>query len=248
MARERAILEALAARLSDQPVAIPRYQHYITNPARFALPYGAYRMLLGTALLHRPAHATNALDIAAQLGRFLNALSDAAPLDPPRVYHDDFPANLMEFRRELDEVAAALPEHLRVACTTLLARPIVPMSAQPVFQHGDLGVEHILIDAVHPRVNAIIDWGDAGWGGSGDLAGLWAWGGDAPVTVALSEAGRPLSQEGWARLRLHGAAYAIGSAHYGYKDRRDPLFATALGWLERMYANGQLSDPETPDV
>jgi hypothetical protein len=59
---------------------------------------------------------------------------------------------------------------------------------------------------------------------------------------------RPLTRDDWIRLRLWGVAYAIGSAYYGYKDRRDALHATALGWLERMQAAGQLADPDTPDV
>ena len=81
-----------------------------------------------------------------------------------------------------------------------------------------------------------------------DLVGLWAWGGDAAVNAALSGSEHTLSRADWARLRMWGVAYAIGSAYYGYKDQRDPLRATALGWLERMRRAGQLADPETPDA
>ncbi len=247
--REHALLQVLAAPLSHQSIAIPRYHHFIESPRTFALPYVSYPLLRGDALLDRPVTAIDSQRVGEQLGAFLRALQAAAPSIAPRSYRDQFPAYVIDFRRELNVVAPQLPDHLVTACRALLDLGLAPDPNAPVFQHADLGAEHILIDPEAGHITAIIDWGDAGWGHAvGDLVGLWAWGGDAAVVAASAAWQRTLSAADWRRLRSRAAAYAIGSAYYGYKDRRDPLFATALGWLERMYGNGQLSDPETPDA
>ncbi len=105
------------------------------------------------------------------------------------------------------------------------------------------------MDRHRGAIVSIIDWSDAGWGNRiADLVGLWAWGGDGAVRAALPAWGQTLGSDDWPRLRQWGIAYAIGSAYYGYKDGRDPLHATALGWLERMHESGQLANPETPDA
>lgn len=249
LAREHKLLEALAGPLANDSIAIPRYRFYVRNPARHTLAYVGYPMLRGDALIDCPVDSIDRTAIARQLGAFLRRLNAAAPTAPPRIYHDQFPENLIDFRQELDAATIALPTHIAAACRRLLSTTPAPDDAAPLFQHGDLGAEHILVDRSRSRITAIIDWGDAGWGNwVADLVGLWAWGGDAAVRAALADWGRALSGDGWSRLRLWGAAYAIGSAYYGYKDRRDALHATALGWLERMYSAGQLTDPESPDA
>ena len=249
LAREYQLLEALSGPLGDQSIAIPRYRFYVRTPALFTLAYVGYPMLRGDALIDCAVDALDRAAIGRQLGGFLQRLNAAAPKPPPRIYHDHFPANLIDFRRELDDASVSLPTHIAAACRRLLAKTPAPDDAAPLFQHGDLGAEHILVDRRSSRITAIIDWGDAGWGDHvGGLVGLWAWGGDNAVRAALSEWGRVLSDDAWSRLRLWGVAYAIGSAYYGYKDRRDALHATALRWLDRMHSNGQLADPETPDA
>ena len=206
-------------------------------------------MLRGDALIDCPADAIDRLEIGRQLGGFLARVHAAAPTRAPRIYHDSFPADVIAFRRELDEANEALPTPIASACERLFAHAPSPDTRPPRFHHGDLGVEHILVDRDRNRITAIIDWGDAGWGNPvGDLVGLWAWGGDTAVRAALAACDQQLSRGDWARLRLWGVAYAIGSAYYGYKDHRDPLHATALGWLERMFCAGQLADPGTPDA
>jgi len=247
--REHKLLDALAESLERQPIAIPRYRFHVRDSRLAPLPYVGYAMLRGAPLLECDAQSIDCADIGSQLGGFLKRLHAAAPSRQPRVFRDHFPANLIEFRRELHESAAALPAAIASACATLLARSPPLDEGPPQFQHGDLGAEHILIDPAHGRITAIIDWGDAGWGNSvADFIGLWAWGGDRAVHAALPPWGRTLSDDDWVRLRMWGTAYAIGSAYYGYKDRRDPLHATALRWLARIHAAGQLADPGTPDA
>ncbi len=249
LAREHKMLEALAGPLANEPIAIPRNRYFVREPIDFALPYVGYPFLRGDALIDCPPGSVDAFEIGRQLGDFLRRVHAAAPIPAPRIYHDTFPADLVDFRREFAQTKSLLPAAIAAACERLFAQTPSRDERPPVFQHGDLGVEHILVDRSRSRITAIIDWADAGWGNSvGGLVGLWAWGGDAAVSAALPGPEHTLSSAGWARLRLWGVAYAIGSAYYGYKDQRDRLHATALGWLERMHRAGQLTDPETPDV
>jgi len=247
--REHKLLEALAAPLADQSIAIPRYRFHVPAPVLAPLPYVGYPMLRGEALIECDTASIDPLDVGRQLGVFLSRLHAVAPTRRPRIYHDPFPSSLIDFRRELDESIVALPAPIASACVALLARTPPLDDGPPRFQHGDLGAEHILIDRDRGRITAIIDWGDAGWGNAvADLVGLWAWGGDRAVRAALPPWGRALSKDDWIRVRTWGTAYAIGSAYYGYKDGRDPLHATAIRWLERIRAAGQLADPGTPDA
>ena len=248
LAREYKLLEALATPLAEQSIAIPRYRYHVQTPRLAPLAYVGYPMLRGDPLIECGSDSIDQIDIGNQLGSFLRRLHAVAPSRRPRVYHDQFASNLIEIRRELDESIVALPTQVATACVALLARTPPLDEGPPQFQHGDLGAEHILVDRPRGRIVAIIDWGDAGWGNSvADLVGLWAWGGDHAVHAALPPWGRTLSDDDWTRLRMWGAAYAVGCAYYGYKDRRDPLHATALGWLERIQAAGQLADPRAPN-
>jgi aminoglycoside 2''-phosphotransferase len=249
LAREFKLLEALADPLSRQQVAIPRYRFHVQTPVLSKVAYVGYALLRGEALIECPIDSIDRAAIGRQLGGFLKRLHKIAPTPRPRAYHDQFPSDLIDFRRELDESAAALPPSIAAACAEALAHTPVPDDQPPQFQHCDLGAEHILVDRDRNTIVAIIDWGDAGWGNRvADLVGLWAWGGDAGVLAALPAWDQTLRPDDWARLRQWGIAYAIGCAYYGYKDRRDPLHATALGWLERIQKAGQLANPGTPDV
>jgi len=249
LAREFKLLEALAPPLAVQEIAIPRYRYHVQAPVLSKVPYVGYALLPGEPLVHCAADSLDNAAIGRQLGEFLQLLQSTAPTPRPRTYHDQFPSDLIDFRRELDESSAALPPAIAAACDAALARAPAIDEEPPRFQHGDLGVEHILVDRHRGAIVSIIDWSDAGWGNRiADLVGLWAWGGDAAVRAALPAWGQTLGSDDWPRLRQWGIAYAIGSAYYGYKDGRDPLHATALGWLERMHEAGQLANPETPDA
>ncbi len=243
------MLDALAAPLARQSIAIPHYRYHVEAPVLSKVAYVGYRFLSGEPLVDCHADSLDNAAIARQLGVFLRLLQAATPTRKPRTYHDQFPSDLIAFRQELDESSVALPPAIAEECRMALERaPVIDREA-PRFQHGDLGVEHILVDRDRSEIVSIIDWGDAGWGNRiADLVGLWAWGGDRAVRAALPEWGQTLASHDWTRLRQWGVAYAIGSAYYGYKDGRDPLHATALGWLERMHDAGQLVDPGTSDA
>lgn len=249
LAREKNMLDSLAEALHGADIAIPRYHYHVLKPSAFALAYAGYPLLPGEPLSDQDTHSIDCIGLGRQLGRFLQRLNRTAPAPAPRIYHDELPSHILDFRRELDQIANDLPPHIAAASRQLLGRAPPPFNGAPLFQHGDLGAEHILVDPARGRIAAIIDWGDASWGNPvRDVVGLWAWGGDAAVTAVQSTWQQTLGSDDWSRLRFWGASYAIGCAYFGYKDGRDALYATALGWLERMYSSGQLSDPGTPDV
>ena len=249
LAREKKLLDELAAALADDAIAIPHYHYHVEKSASFALSYAGYPLVRGEPLTSVSLPTFDRTAAGRQLGAFLLRLQRAAPLPPPRVFHDELPSHILDFRQELDEIAHVLPPRLLTACRDLLGNAPPPFTGAPVFQHGDLGAEHILVDAMRGEIVGIIDWGDASWGNPvRDVVGLWAWGGDAAATAAQIAAELPFGAEDWFRLRFWGAAYAIGSAYFGYKDGRDALYATALGWLERMHSSGQLANPGIPDV
>ena len=249
LAREKRMLDALAAPLQGDDIAIPHYHYHVLRPAKFALAYAGYPLLRGDPLSNHDMTSLDRIGLGRQLGGFLQRLHRAAPAPAPRIYHDELPSHILDFRQELDEIARVLPARLVAACRELFGKAPPPFSGAPLFQHGDLGAEHILVDPARGRIVGIIDWGDASWGNPvRDVVGLWTWGGDAAVTAAQSTWQHTLGSDDWSRLRFWGASYAIGCAYFGYKDGRDALYATALGWLERMYSAGQLSDPGTPDV
>ena len=248
LAREHKLLSTLGPALADQAIAIPAYRFFVATSKRFPLAYVGYRYLRGVPLAECDRDAIDGAAIGAQLGAFRARLERAAPGSSPRIYHDPFPSDWIDFCREFSEARTSLPDPLVTACDRLFASRPNRDEGPPAFQHCDLGAEHILIDPAAGNIAAIIDWGDAGWGNPvGDLVGLWAWGGDLAVRAAQPTWGRRLSPDDWVRLRMWGAAYAVGSAYYGYKDGRERLHATAIGWLDRMNHNGQLLDPATPD-
>ena len=92
----------------------------------FALPYVGYPYLRGDALIDCPRGSIDAFEIGRQLGDFLRRLQTAAPTRAPRIYHDTFPSDLIEFRRELVEAKTALPPSIAAACERLLAQGAEP--------------------------------------------------------------------------------------------------------------------------
>ena len=189
------MLEALAGPLARQPIAIPRYRYHVQTPVLSPLAYVGYPLLRGDPLIEcaRGFDGPRRLSAVSSVSS-CSVCNAAAPTRRPRIYHDQFPSNLIDFRRELDESSVALPPAIARRVRTVLERAPPLDEGPPQFQHGDLGAEHILVDRGRGEIIAIIDWGDAGWGNPvADLVGLWAWGGDRAVHAALPTWGQTLA-------------------------------------------------------
>ncbi|MCB7137462.1 phosphotransferase family protein [Cellulosimicrobium marinum] len=149
-AREVALLRALAP-ATDVPVPVP-----LVHDAGRGLV--VYRRLPGTPLLRRPGRAHPS--VVAGLVDVLAALRAVRP-DPPPVV-DDEPVDA--WHAEALRVFEAVRRHLSpgradvVAARLAALPPEGPTRLRP--QHGDLGAEHLLVDA-DGALTGVIDWTDA---------------------------------------------------------------------------------------
>src|SRR5262249_19004664 len=109
LAREKKMLDLLAAALRDDVIAIPRFHFHVEKPAAFALAYAGYRLLHGEPLANVSTTSFDGIAAGRQLGSFLERLQRAAPLPAPRIYHDELPSHILDFRHELEEIADVLP-------------------------------------------------------------------------------------------------------------------------------------------
>jgi aminoglycoside 2''-phosphotransferase len=139
-----------------------------------------YRKLNGEAL----SVATATPVMAAQIAAFLNCLHQS-PLDVVSqaglivVGPDDWRAEYLDFYRLVQtDVFPQVSEPLRKSMCNLWEGFLDTgenLEFKPVLIHGDLGVEHILVDPDSDRLMGVIDWGDARVGDPAlDFTGLLA--------------------------------------------------------------------------
>ena len=243
--REIESLARLRPLIASCGIAIPDYRHVVERSNAFPLAYGGYPLLPGRPLVEVAAAAIDAIALADSIGRLVGAIRANPPTRAPRPAPDDFsPADILE---ELDDATPALPAKVATACRAMIARYAPAQRIARAFSHGDLGVEHVLIDD-GGRAVALIDWGDAGFAHVAlDFVGLWAWGGDEIAARAIAAAGVRLSADEWRRMRFTGICYSIGTVYYGYKDGHEAFCESGLQWLSRAFAHGQIEDPSRPD-
>ncbi len=158
--REAALL-AVVADVSPLPVPEP----LIVDPARGVL---AYRILPGVPLFELPGPSPAVVDgIAEALGGLLATLH-ALPAEQlsglVEVDNDPLPQWLAEAAATWPAVAPHVPAEHRPAVERWLAGPPPETAVTTVFSHMDLGIEHVLVDAVTWAVRGIIDWSDAAIG------------------------------------------------------------------------------------
>jgi len=245
LATEVRILQSLHAALPDTAVGMPRYAHFIERPAAFPLAFGAYGFLTGEACVETLPERSTVRTVASVLGDGLARIHATAPTRPPSRFYDQFAGFLPELREQLERMRTSFPAHLVREIHGLMATELPPYRGRPRFHHGDLGMEHVLLDGARL---ALLDWGDAGWGDPwGDFVGLWAWAGDDAVRQAVERYGAEPAAEDWLRLRYKGACVSVAQAYYGMFDERPGLYVAALRALERMSRAGQLDDPSAED-
>ncbi|GAB3146719.1 hypothetical protein GCM10027290_28920 [Micromonospora sonneratiae] len=133
------------------------------DPAQSCL---AYTRLAGLPLLEVPRQqrSGHGESVATALGGLLSALH-SLPLDrlAGLVDTDDHP--LGEWRREAAENYRAVATHVPAAyhrsVEAFLAAAPPDRADTAVFSHGDLGIEHVLVDPDTGAVTGVIDWSDA---------------------------------------------------------------------------------------
>ena len=232
--REARLLAAVA-RVSPLPVPEPM----LAVPELGCL---AYRRLPGTPLLGlpRPPHA--AVPIAAALGGFLAALHGIPAADVAGLADvDDTPLAewLAEAAATYPAVAPHLPARHRPAVEAFLAAapPADATGADAVFTHGDLGVEHVLVDPGTWAVTGVVDWSDAAiTDPAHDVGRLLRDLGPDALDAALAAHGGPARDDAALRERatcharcglLEDLAYGLSTGRRAYVDQS----LAALAWL-----------------
>jgi aminoglycoside 2''-phosphotransferase len=176
---EVATLPVLAPRL---PLRIPEFTYVVR--AEHGLPVGVgYRVIPGEPLRrsHLAALGHSGVDrIAGQLGSFLGALHQIptdeashhgvpAPSASPRTLVE---AQLAQIRATIFPILDPVERRwVSDRFDAVLANPRA-FDYAPTLCHGDLSVDHIIVDAAVGRLTGVIDFGDLT---IGDPAGEFTW-------------------------------------------------------------------------
>lgn len=207
---ELRVLPVLRDRL---PLAIPEPRWIGEPDDDHPLPFAGYPYLAGV-----PAGSLR-LDPALVLDAvqpFLDALH-ALPAEGP----------LAEVRGWPDAPVPDLPHPVaRRARGWLERHPLEEVP--PVLLHGDLGLDHVLVDPITGRVTGIVDWGDLDRGDPArDLAGLVAW---APEAVAARWPATVV-RRAWAHRVRYGLEDCVAIARWR-ADEADAAWARLAATLD----------------
>ena len=208
-AREAALLAAIAPRLPLRvpvPIAVDADAGCLVQPR-----------VAGTPLLDLPRGARRAF--APHLLAFADALH---ALDPGV----DVPVDDGALEEWLDEARATwaavhdeVPVGRRGAVEAVLASPVPARRAPRALIHGDLGAEHVFVDA--GRITGVIDWGDAVIGDPALDHGR-----------LMRDLG-PITKGG-ERARLYAVCTALEDLAFGLEAGRDAYRTNALAALDEL--------------
>jgi aminoglycoside phosphotransferase (APT) family kinase protein len=208
-APEAALLAAIAPLL---PLPVPVPIAIDAEAGCLVLP-----RLPGRPLLDLPRAARRAF--TAQLLAFadaLHALNPGVGVPADDVAPEEW---LVEARRTWAAVRDEVPASRREAIEAVLATSAPVPPARRVLIHGDLGAEHVLVDA--DRITGVIDWGDAVIGDPAlDLGRL------------MRDLG-PVAGGG-ERARFYAVCTALEDLAFGLDAGRDSYRTNALAALEEF--------------
>jgi aminoglycoside phosphotransferase (APT) family kinase protein len=203
-AAEAALLEAIAPRLPlpvPVPIAVDADAGCLIQPR-----------VSGTPLLAVPRAARE------PLVREMLAFADTLHGLDVDVAEDDTPLGVWvdEAAETLAAVRDELPAHRRAGVEAAL-RAAIPPCADRTLIHGDLGAEHIYVDA--GRITGVIDWGDAA---IGDPA------------VDHGRLMRDLGVNLGGRARLYAVCTALEDLAYALETGDDLYRVNALAALDEL--------------
>jgi aminoglycoside 2''-phosphotransferase len=218
--REIRLLPELAPTLS---VPIPQFIHVVRDRSRYPWTFAGYPLIDGVSADQTAFDEEQAIGVARKIGGFLRRLhafptprAVALGVEPAHVA-----GGVQPFRRFAAMVHEQVTPLLAASESHRLARWFDEVQAEGVFDfepvliHGDLGIEHLLVDPADSSLVGVIDFGDTGTGDPAvDFAGLLVGLGEPAVRAALTAYGRPddaaiLTRAGWYRdmSPLHEVIY-----------------------------------------
>jgi aminoglycoside phosphotransferase (APT) family kinase protein len=212
------------------PLLAPRLPLPVSAPARVGRPGHGFPWSWSVVPWFEgesgAATSINALPIARDLGRFLQALHRPAPPDAPLNPWRGVPLShrAPSMADHITRVGDRLDRVRVLAAWEHLVRT-PPWPAAPLWIHGDVHPGNLVLR--DGRMSAVIDFGDLAAGDPAtDLSVAWMTM-SASVRLAFRDAARssdsPIDDDTWARAR--GWALALGVAYLAH-SRNDPRLQT----------------------
>lgn len=224
---EIAVLERLQRR---SPISIPAYE-YVDPAGRFA----GYPFIQGTALtpIRFAALADHLqIDVLQTAAMFLTELHglSASAIAPETDWPSTWAAVDYADRgltAYLPSIVAEMPAQASLVERFYIDyREVVPL--QRVVIHGDLVVEHVLLDEQTEQLSGIIDFGDVALGDPAqDFLGFWAYGADAVSKVVQFYRPAGADPTFLARSRQHFIRYRLDRIFEGMSRHDRPMRAVA---------------------
>lgn len=241
---ERRLLPELAPAL---PLPVPRFVFQSGPVLDYPWHFVGYPLIPGEPLVDRPDIALTDEQFVAALGPFLTELhrfpgGRATALGVPTYTPNSWLARHRRlFERARQVVSERLPPQPAQRFTSIWeARLSDPSMLEfvPSLIHGDLSLDHILVESDSPgdwRVSGVIDFGDVMVADPAlDYAGL-------PETAAravASATGAAHAPGFWQRRALYRAAVPLHAIDAGLTIGREDLIDGGLKLLERCLSDG----------
>jgi aminoglycoside 2''-phosphotransferase len=195
--RELRLLHELGPTLTTP---IPQFRYIVRDHPAHPWLFAGYPLIAGVPADQQTLDEEQAVALAREVGRFLRQLH-AFPVDRAGALGVE-PAHVAggpwQFRRFVAMVREQVTPLLATKDAVRLARWFDEVESQglfdfqPVLVHGDLGVEHILVDPADASLAGVIDFGDTGTGDPAvDVAGLLDALGEPAARAALAASGCP---------------------------------------------------------
>jgi len=241
-----AVEVALLAELGPSlPLPVPRPDHVAPSALDFRWPFAGYPLLPGVPLDPSALDDAATERVANELGGFLSALhrfptDRAAELGVPVYTPEAWVARTAELWRGaqplvVEGLGVERARSLDAGWETRLGNPAL-MDFRPVLVHGDLALEHVLVEPRSGVVSGVIDFGDAMVADPAlDYAGF-------PESFArrvLRASGEREDAAFWARRALCVQAAPLHAVLAGVELGRDELLAQGLERLARQEGSHQ---------
>jgi aminoglycoside phosphotransferase (APT) family kinase protein len=228
--REARLLTAVAA---VSPVPVP--EPVLVDVDRGVL---AYRRLPGVSMVDA-APPAGAVALGRELGAFLAVLHAVPPERMAGLVEvDDTPPGdwLAEAVATWPAVAAHVPEDFRPAIEAFLSAPAPAAAPALVFSHGDLGIEHVLVDPVAGSVRGVIDWGDASVGDPAyDMGLILRDLGPGAFDAAVRAAGPDADATSRDRAAFYARCGLLADLAYGLETGRRWYADKSLAGVHRLF-------------
>ena len=240
---EARLLAELAETVS---VPVPRPEYVSDGCETFALPFFGYRKLPGEPLDKVDLSHDQREEIARQLGRFLTELHTfpperAAGLGVPSYSPDAWREWYREFRQKCErEVSPLLSSDERAKVGDFWQRFLDNdrhFLFDPVLIHGDLGLEHVLVDPEAATITGVIDFGDAMVGDPGLDFMVFD---SALQQAALASYDLPVDDTFLARIAFYWKVGPFPEVLYGFEiDDRQYVESGLEGVRRRILGRGK---------